>query len=939
MKKVYAILSVLVVIVLAFTACMAEGGSCGTGLTWNLSDGVLTISGSGAMMDFSTNNSAPWEPRKGEIKKIIIEEGVTSVGACAFSGCGPLLEVQLPANGLTSIGDTAFSFCSDLKEIELPNGLVSIGSTAFQYSGFERITIPDTVTQMGSNVFFLCEKLQSADLPEGITSIPYSTFYGCRKLESVGVPKNITRIDGLAFNRCTSLRTISLPGTLESVGNLAFESCPIEMVTFGGTKEKANAIVFEGGNDRLTMTKWVCTDGEMIGVGPTNGTCGENLVWTLEDDVLTISGTGAMTDYNNIGSPWEPRKGAIKKIIIEEGVTSVGACAFSGCGPLLEVQLPAKGLTSIGDTAFSFCSDLKEIELPNGLVSIGSTAFQYSGFERITIPDTVTQMGSNVFFLCEKLQSADLPEGITSIPYSTFYGCRKLESVGVPKNITRIDGLAFNRCTSLRTISLPGTLESVGNLAFESCPIEMVTFGGTQETANAIAFEGGNDSLTMTKWVCTDGEMIGVGPTSGNCGVGVSWDLDGSVLTISGSGKMMDYYDAAFVPWADRKFMITEIVIQTGVTRIGEHAFCSCPELLKVTLPKTLAAIGAEAFKDCTSLKMITIPEGVASIGDGCFANSGLTDIYLMDTSLTEESAKIYCSVPENCAIHLFSQVIFDPNGDYGEAVTVTVERGVDFNIPTVEFSRAYYHIGSWNTMANGKGIRYRIDKPIQVTWNTTLYAQWDNFLVWSLETYDLLNDIPMEGGVIQMHMVCENEGDSYEWEDICDGQGNYGMNGHIELSLRAEAAEGFVFYGWYNAEPVEDDMSQLTVPTTLIRRENEYTITLRSEDGNFTCIIAAFLPVFGEPELKLPGDLTEIGAGAFRGCAAVSANVPDGVDRIGEEAFAGSENLRQIHLPKDCDVNANAFKDCGKLAVYATGGGTTQTALENQEGIFFVAE
>ena len=146
----------------------------------------------------------------------------------------------------------------------------------------------------------------------------------------------------------------------------------------------------------------------------TNGTTGE-CTWTLDSDgVLTISGNGKMGDYY---TPWVE---SITKVIIENGVTSIGFSAFRDCTPLTSVTIP-DSVTSIGDMAFYGCTSLTSV----------------------TIPDSVTEIGWYAFEDCTSLTSVTIPDGVTSIGGSTFSGCTSLTSITIPDSVTEIGANAF----------------------------------------------------------------------------------------------------------------------------------------------------------------------------------------------------------------------------------------------------------------------------------------------------------------------------------------------------------------------------------------------------------------------------------------------------------------------------------------------------------------
>ena len=159
----------------------------------------------------------------------------------------------------------------------------------------------------------------------------------------------------------------------------------------------------------------------------------DNLTWKLDaDGTLNISGTGAMKDYDYFDNR-SPVYGnsSVKKVVIEDGVTSIGKYAFCNCTSLISITIP-DSVTSIEFAAFNNCSSLTSI----------------------TIPDSVTSIGKYAFEWCNKLSSITLSNNITSIGSSAFRGCTSLTSITIPDSVTSIGDSVFERCSNLQTISL-----------------------------------------------------------------------------------------------------------------------------------------------------------------------------------------------------------------------------------------------------------------------------------------------------------------------------------------------------------------------------------------------------------------------------------------------------------------------------------------------------
>ena len=194
-----------------------------------------------------------------------------------------------------------------------------------------------------------------------------------------------------------------------------------------------NSIVVSASNSKGKTISIVCPIPTTKGVAIASDTCGDNLTWELTaDSVLTISGTGTMTNYSSSSSSpalWYYNRSFIKSVVIGEGVTSIGNYAFNACSGLASVTIP-NSVTSIGNYAFNACSGLASVTIPNSVTSIGNYAFNAcSGLTSVTIPNSVTSIGNYAFNACSGLTSVTIPNSVTSIGSSAFYGCTNLKTV------------------------------------------------------------------------------------------------------------------------------------------------------------------------------------------------------------------------------------------------------------------------------------------------------------------------------------------------------------------------------------------------------------------------------------------------------------------------------------------------------------------------------
>ena len=507
--------------------------------TWTLEEGVLTISGTGAMADFST---APWYSQRGSIHTLVVSEGITYIGASAFKSLTALTSVTLPQT-LERIGVYAFSGCTSLAAITLPAGLKRIDLGAFSV---------------------------------------------CTALTEIIIPEYVTLIADAAFSECSNLAQLSLPAGIQTIGDFVFQDCPLISVYYGGSDLEWCSVAIGMGNDALTEAEIYYAQV----TGSAAGQCGENLTWTMADGILTISGTGAMYDYEG-QSPWAETARTLRVVNVEEGVTSIGdfafascmsvtsvslpttletigTCAFSTCSALTEITIP-EGVTAIGDAAFIDCIKLSQLTLPGSLASVGLCAFSdppltavhyggtpetwaaiaiaeennalnkatrfytdgtvsgtwgalswqlHDGVLRITgsgdmkagsampwnaykdnihtliIGSGITSLPANSFGLFTKLTNLTLPGSLVSIGDGAFATCSALSEVTIPEGVTTIGAAVFIDCAKLTTVHLPSTLETVGDFAFRDCPLTDVYYAGTENNWQNVAVGSDNEALT-----------------------------------------------------------------------------------------------------------------------------------------------------------------------------------------------------------------------------------------------------------------------------------------------------------------------------------------------------------------------------------------------------------------------------------------------------------
>ena len=466
-------------------------------------DGTLTISGNGEMEHWRNSYVVAWDSNRKNIKNVIINNGVTSIGNFAFSDCTSLTNITIP-NSVTSIGDYAFYGCENLINITIPNSVTSIGNFAFcictsltsinvdsnnekymsdngvlytkdkktliQYpskkekteyiilqgttsienyafhycTNLTNITIPNSVTSIGDDAFYICTNLINITIPNSVTSIGYRAFYLCKSLTNITIPDGVISIKNQTFYCCESLTRLIIPSSVISIGDYAFHYCTnLTNITIPNSVTSIGDNAFYGCENLINIT--IPNSVTSIGNDVFNGCISLTSINVDSNNEKYMSDNGVLYTKDKKILIQYPGKKEGTEYLILQGVESIEDYAFWGCGNLTNIIIP-NGVTSIGDSAFYRCTSLTNITIPNSVTSIGDYAFWYCNLKNITIPN-----------------------GVTSIGYSAFYSCTSLTNITIPNSVTSIGDFAFNECTSLTNIAIPDSVTSIGDHAFYKC--------------------------------------------------------------------------------------------------------------------------------------------------------------------------------------------------------------------------------------------------------------------------------------------------------------------------------------------------------------------------------------------------------------------------------------------------------------------------------------
>lgn len=595
----------------------------------------------------------------GTATEVVIPEGVTSIGDYAFIGCSSLTEVVIPER-VTSIGDYAFADCSSLSGMTLPKGLISIGYEAFcGCSGLEYIKveegnavfdsrgncnavidtesnmlirgckntiIPEDVTGIGKQAFCRCTSLTGIVIPEGVTGIGSGAFYECTNLEEINIPEGVAVLEANTFNGCESLKKIALPEGVKSIQGFSFQRCfSLEEINIPASVEE---------------------------IGPAFDACR-----------------------------------SLSNITIPRGVASIASGAFSGCSSLEYIKVEEGN--AVYDSREN-CNAIIEKEsgillaggkntvIPEGVTSIGRSAFLGSGLSKISIPKGVTMIERDAFQYCSSLTEISISESVAEIQSYAFQGCSSLMEIAVPESVTIIGRNAFAGCNEELVIfgkkgSYAETYANENNIKFSSTGMALPPIGKKTISSNNVSlsqnsytYDGKAKKPTVT---VKDGSKTLVQNTDYIVSYSKNINAGTAKVKITGKGNYEGTVTKNFTITVKKgtshkvgsyqyKVTGTSTVSVTGiknnkatkvkipktvkiggkdfkVTAIGSKAFKDNKKITSIEIGDNVRAIGVSAFEGCTKLSKATLGKGISEISGNAFKSCNkLGTITIQSTKL-----------------------------------------------------------------------------------------------------------------------------------------------------------------------------------------------------------------------------------------------------------------------------------------------------------------
>ena len=491
-NKLVKVLFVMAVAVVALS--VAVGAATYGELTYNISNGEATITDCEPNVVFV------------EIPETIQDYPVRKIAIETFKNCKNLQIVVIPKN-VKAIGTTAFAGCDNVTIYGYSDSFAPVFAESMDIpfvtlkDKFVRGTYEDltyTISSDGEVTITDCaDDVVYIEIPKIIDGYPVKriakeTFKGCANLQIVVIYENMVSIHGTAFTGCDNLTFYGVYGSFASIFAEA------------------------------TDISFVILNNNYI-----SGTCGKDVTWKLVDwGTLVISGSGDMYNYNEVtfvSASWYDYVDWIKKVVIEDGIESIGSSSFRSCHNLESVTI-SESVKNIGVSAFVGCGNLVRIDVDEKNQYFSSDEYgilfnkdktkllmcpKNSEAEKYTIPDTVTEIANDAFSYCANLSYVNIGKNVTTIGDYAFSDCTNLKSIKVDENNKDYSsdayGVLYNKdktrliqyppANTSSIYVVPDSVISIDYFAFEYCEHinKLVIKDNVTDIASDVFYECGLD--------------------------------------------------------------------------------------------------------------------------------------------------------------------------------------------------------------------------------------------------------------------------------------------------------------------------------------------------------------------------------------------------------------------------------------------------------------
>ena len=583
------------------------------------------------------------------LTSVSIPETVTELEYYAFKGCTSLTAVTIPS-GLTSagsLGNGAFSGCSALTTVQFGSGLASIPGALFEGTGLKTVTLPESVTSIGSWAFANCAKLEQVSFPAGLTSIDLSAFENCTALTAVTLPKRLTELGSAVFENCSALKSVWIPKSLTNNGlGDGFKGCTaLTDITFETGITKIADRQFDGSPIKsITIPGTVTT----IGMSAFSG-CANLTAIDLPSSVTEIDGYA----FENCTG--------LTAVTLPKHLRRLGTEAFLGCTALKSVFIPLS--LQNASNPFQKCTALTDVTFEDGRTELPDTLLQGSGVRQLTVPQTVTKIGYSAFAGCTQLTAITLPAGLRELGNEAFKGCTALTGVALPDSLTALGYGVFRDCSALTAAEFPAGIAPVS------------WSSGSSMLRNCTSLR----SVKLPKTVSSLGDYFFAGCTA----------LERIVLPDSVTEIGSNLFNGCTA--------LTDVTLSTNLQAIPANTFYGCASLQKLVAPYAVTKIGKTAFANCTSLTSLTLlrnvteaasdalsyPEQVTVYGvKGTYAETYAASVGASFAAIDRPATAV--SLPKSVTVKVWSSVRLLPSLDPVDCTDELVWSSSDASVAAV---------------------------------------------------------------------------------------------------------------------------------------------------------------------------------------------------------------------------------------------------------------
>lgn len=472
----------------------------------------------------------------------------------------------------------------------------------FRNGSLVTVKLPESMTELGENIFDDCKALRGVKLPEGVAHIEGAAFQGCNILEKLNFPAKLTSVGDNAFRSCLSLELDNLPNSLLYVGREAFCDVPLKALKLD-RKVEIGAGAFS--NTPITEIE-MATPCDSI-LGGTFSDC-PNLTKITIGEGLKYIGYSAFAN-----SP-------VKEANLPSTLRDISSYAFLGyssyCPFINDIQ-PENHIRYIGKVAYQCVDrDLEEYTIKDGTVTLADELFESSQGNAFHIPASVEQIGNRAFAYTQIKALPEMP-GLKRIGGEAFYGCKNLKKLTIPETVEYIGGRAFYGCSNIWSLTYNAINAECESFMDPNAPLEKIVIGGKVRRLPNVIFSG----------------------------------REFTEVTLPACLERID--ESAFYGCKN----LTTINLSDSIRYIGDGAFYGCSSLKNIHWPLRLTTIGNFAFRE-TALETISLPEGVTSVGINAFHNCPFAKtVYIPSTANVEDNCSYYFEQKEgvNCVITCMS--------------------------------------------------------------------------------------------------------------------------------------------------------------------------------------------------------------------------------------------------------------------------------------------